>query len=88
MFIISNSERINRYNSYEVPQRDLIDEVKKKIFFNILTDDVESRHVEQLPICVRFANKSNDIRDEFLEFERCTQVNGEVISKRFFELEK
>ena len=62
--------------AYDVLQRDLINEVKKAKFFSILADEVESHHVEQLPICVRFVDKSNDIREEFLEFGRCTQVNG------------
>ena len=62
--------------AYDVLQRDLINEVKKAKFFTILADEVESHHVEQLPICVRFVDKSNDIREEFLEFGRCTQVNG------------
>ena len=66
--------------AYGILQRDLIDEVKKAKFFTILADEVDSHHVEQLPICVRFVDKSNDIREEFLEFGRCAQVNGEAIS--------
>ena len=61
--------------AYDVLQRDLINEVKKAKFFAILVDEVESHHVEQVPICVRFIDKSNNIRKEFLEFGRCTQVN-------------
>ena len=53
--------------AYDVLQRDLIDEVKKAKFFTILVGEVESHHVEQLPICVRFVDKSNDISQEFLE---------------------
>ena len=71
---------------YDVLQRDLINEVKK--FFSILTDDVESHHVEQLPICVRFVDKSNDIRDGFLEFGRCTQVNVGSISNEILRIIK
>ena len=66
--------------AYGILQKDLIDEVKKTKFFTILADEVESHHVEQPPICVRFVDKSTDIREEFLEFGRCTQVNGEAIS--------
>ena len=53
--------------AYDVLQRDLIDAVKKAKFFTILAGEVESHHVEQLPICVRFVDKSNDISQEFLE---------------------
>ena len=66
--------------AYDVLQRDLINEVKKVKLFTILTDKVVSHHVEQLPICVRFVNKLNDIHEEFLEFGRCSQVNVEAIS--------
>ena len=66
--------------AYDVLQRDLIDAVNKAKFFTILADEVESHHVKQLPICVRLVDKSNDIREEVLEFGRCTQVNCETIS--------
>ena len=69
--------------AYDVLQRDQIDEVKKAKFFTILADKVESSHVKQLPICVRFVDKWNDIREEFKEFGRSTQVNGKA---RFNEL--
>ena len=74
--------------AYDVLQRDLIDEVKKAKSFTILADGVESHHVELLPICVRFVDKSNDIRKEFLEFRRCTQVNGEAISNEILGIIK
>ena len=60
----------------------------KAKFFTIPADEVESHYFEQLPICVRFVNKSNDIRDEFLEFGRCTQVNGEAISNEILRITK
>ena len=57
------------------------DELKKvKFFFTILADEVESYHLEQLPIYVRFVDKANDIPEVFLEFGRCTQVNGKATS--------
>ena len=65
--------------AYDVLQRDLIDELQKAKFFTILADEFETHHVEQIPICVRFVNKSNDIRKEFLDFGRCAQVNCEAI---------
>ena len=74
--------------AYDVLQRDLINEVKKAKFFTILADEVESHHVEQLPICVRFVDKPNDIREEFLEFGRCAQVNGESISNEILRVIK
>ena len=74
--------------AYKVLQRDLIGEVKKAKFFTILADEVESHHVEQLPICVRFVDKSNDVREEFLEFGRCSQVSVEAISNETLRIIK
>ena len=68
--------------AYDVLQIDLIDEVMKTKSFTILADEIEIHHVEQLPICLRFVDKSNAIRKEFLEFGRCTQVNGEAIPNK------
>ena len=74
--------------AYDVLQRDLIDEVKKAKIFTILADEVDSHLVEQIAICVRFLDKSNDIREEFLEFGRCTQINGEAISNEILRIIK
>ena len=51
--------------AYDVLQRNLIDEVEKAKLFTILADELDSHHVEQLPISVRFVDKSNDVREEF-----------------------
>ena len=51
--------------AYDVLQRNLIDEVEKAKLFTILADELDSHHVEQLPISVRFVDKSNDVRAEF-----------------------
>ena len=74
--------------AYDVLQRDLIDEVKKAKFFSILAGEVESHHDEQLLICVRFVDKSNDKSEEFLEIGRCTQINGEAISTEILRIIK
>ena len=36
-----------------------------------MTDEVESHHTEQLPICLWFVDKERNIREEFLEIEFC-----------------
>ena len=72
--------------AYDVLQGDLIDEVKN--FFSILANKVRGHHVEQLPICVRFVDKSDDIREEFLECGRCSYVNGEAISNKILRIIK
>ena len=74
--------------AYDVLQKDLIDEVNKAKFFTIIGDEIESHHIEQPPICVRFVDNSNNIREKFLEFRRCIQVNGEAISNGIFQQSK
>ena len=51
-----------------------------------MADEVESHHTEQLPICVRFADKECNIREEFLEFGKCVQTNGESIFKELMRI--
>ena len=72
--------------SYDVLQKQLIDEVKEAKFFSIIADEVESHHTEQLPICVRFVDKECNIREEFLEFGKCVQTNGESIFKELMRI--
>ena len=65
---------------YDILLADLINEIKGAKFFSILADEVESPKVEELPICIRFVDKNNNIREEFLEFGRCEQLSGKVIA--------
>ena len=55
---------------YDILQADLINEMKEAKFFSILADEVESHKVEQLSIYIRFVDKNNNNREEFLEFCR------------------
>ena len=66
--------------AFDVLQKDLIEEINQAKYFSILADEVENHHVEQLPLCMRFVNKGNNIREEFIEFGKCKQVNGEAIA--------
>ena len=65
---------------YDILQADLINEIKEVKFFSRLADKIESHEVEQLPICIRFVDKNNNIYEEFLEFGRCEQLSGKVIT--------
>ena len=51
-----------------------------------MADEVESHHTEQLTICVRFVDKECNIREEFLEFGKCVQTNGESIFKELMRI--
>ena len=65
---------------YDILQTDLINKIIEAKFFSKIADEVESHKVEQLPICIRFVDKNNNIREEFLEFGRCEQLSGKVIA--------
>ena len=67
-------------------QADLINKIKEAKFFSKLADEVESHKVEQLPICIWFVDKNNNIRDKFLEFGRCEQLSGKVIANEIIRV--
>ena len=67
--------------SYDILQNGLVEKVKEAKFFSLMADEVESHHTEQLPICLRFVDKECNIREEFLEFGKCEQTNGESVFK-------
>lgn len=72
--------------AYDILQKDVVEEIKTAKFFAILADEVESHHIEQLPLCIRFVDTKKNIREEFLEFGRCTQVNGEAITNEILRI--
>ena len=72
--------------AYDALQRDLIEEVKKAKFFIILAHEVESHFAEQVPICVRLVDKSNDICKEFLGLEDALRLMVRQYPTRFFQL--
>ena len=41
---------------------------------------------EQLPICIRFVDENNNIREELLEFGRCQQLSGKVIATEIIKV--
>ena len=72
--------------SYDILQKGLVEEVKEAKFFSLMADEVESHHTEQLPICLRFVDKECNIREEFLEFGKCEQTNGESVFKEIMRI--
>ena len=53
-------------------------------FFLILVDEVESHHVEQLPLCITFVDDDNNIREKFLEFGQCEQIDGNPLLRKSY----
>ena len=53
-----------------------------------MTDEGESHHAEQFPMCLRFVDQEYNIKEDFSEFGKCEQTNGESVFKevmRFIE---
>ena len=71
---------------YDILQTDLINKIIEAKIFSKIADEVESHKVEQLPICIRFVDKNNNIREEFLEFGRCEQLSGKVIANEIIRV--
>ena len=65
--------------SYDILEKGLVEEVKEAKFFSLIAAEVENHHNVQLPICLRFVDKECNIREEFLEFGKCEQANGESV---------
>ena len=58
----------------EVVQEELLDEVRRADFFSVLADEaVDSANIEQMPIVLRFVDKDDNIREEFLDFAACLE---------------
>ena len=72
--------------SFDILQKGLMEEVKEAKFFSLMANGVESHHTEQLPICLEFVNKECNIREEFLEFGKCEQTNGESVFREIMRI--
>ena len=61
-------------------QANLVKEINRARFFLILADEVESHHVEQLPLYIKFVDDDNNVKVEFLELEQCKRIDGKSIA--------
>lgn len=55
-------------------------EIKDAKFYSVMADEVSSHNIEHLPICVRFVDIENNIREEFISFVRLNRVRAIDIS--------
>ena len=69
-------------------QANLVKEINRARFFPILTDEVESHHVKQLPLCIRFVDDDNNKRGEFLEFGQCKRIDGKSTAEEMLYILK
>ncbi len=61
---------------YDVILSKIVSEIKKAKYYSVLADEVSCHHVEHLPICVRFLDANNDIREEFISFIKLERVRA------------
>ena len=54
----------------------IVSEIKKARFYSVLADEVSSHNVEHLPICVRFVDSENHIREDFVSFIKLERVRA------------
>lgn len=59
----------------------LVDEIKAAQLYSIMADEVTSHNKEQLALCVRFIDKNNEAREEFIAFINVPRITGEAISE-------
>ena len=69
-------------------QANLVKEINCARFSSILADEVESHDVEQLSLCIRFADDDNNIREEFLEFEKRKRIDRKSIAEEILYILK
>lgn len=61
-------------------KQNIIDEIQKAKYYAIMADEVESHNKEILPLCIRFLDENQNIREEFLEFIMLERITGEHIA--------
>ena len=60
----------------------ILDEVTAAKYFTLMADEAESHNKQIMPLCVRFVDKYDNIREEFLEFCSLKRITGEAIAGR------
>lgn len=65
---------------YDIIRKGIVDEVQQAKYFSVMADEVTSHNVEHLPICLRFVDAHNNIREEFIAFIRMERVRAVDIS--------
>uniref|UniRef100_A0A1X7UA98 TTF-type domain-containing protein n=2 Tax=Amphimedon queenslandica TaxID=400682 RepID=A0A1X7UA98_AMPQE len=54
----------------------IVSEIKQAQFYSVLADEVSSHNIEHLPICIRFVDNENCIREEFVSFIKLQRVRA------------
>ena len=66
--------------------RDLVHKIKEAKYFSIMADEVTSHNSEQLALCIRFVDGSNNIREEFISFSNVKRITGEHLALEILQV--
>ena len=61
-------------------QKSILEEIRKAKFFSVMVDEVTSHNKEIMPLCIRFVDETNCIREEFIHFSTLVRITGECIA--------
>ena len=67
-------------------QAGIVQEIQDAKFYTILVDEVTSHNVELMPLCVRFVDKDDNIREELLEICTLPRITGQHIATKIKEV--
>lgn len=62
-------------------QAAILAEIKQAEFFTILADEVSSHSQEEMALCIRFVDCTDNIREEFIEFCPLKSLTGKAIGR-------
>ena len=63
----------------------LIQDILSAKFYTIMADEVTSHNQEFMPLCIRFVDKENNIREEFLEFLTIKRITGRKLADKVLD---
>ena len=71
----TQNEMINIIGNQMI-KKSLVEEIQEAKYFTILADEAASHNQEQIALCIRFVDKNQDIREEFIKFEALERITA------------
>ena len=63
-------------------RQEILEEVKEAQFFTILADEVTVHNKTYMPLVLRFVDKNQNIREEFVKFSLLRRITGKAIAQQ------
>ncbi len=70
---------------FDVILSSIISDIKNARYFSVLADEVSCHNEEHLPICIRFVDHSDEIREEFVTFVKLERVRANDIANAIIQ---